>query len=101
MAMVESDVRAAVQAARERAFDGLSGDATEEETEAALREAARIALEKLAVDATVSNRLRRALGLYEHLQRDYPRPEYEGIVQALRAKLECRRGVRRDGTTCS
>ncbi len=100
VALVEGDISEALEAARERVLEALPQDATEDQTEAAVREASREAIEKLAVDATVSNDLRRAFGFYLRLKRDYPRPEYDEIVEALRAKLECRRGVRRDGTPC-
>ena len=47
------------------------------------------------------NQLEDALALYELPSSDYPDAAYAATAAVLRAKVECRRGVRRNGTECT
>ena len=90
-----------LETARAAALEALDSDATEEETAAAVKEAERVVIEGRGVTALMANRLPDALAFYEILAADYPTEQYSGTAVVLRAKLECRRSVRRDGTECT
>ena len=90
-----------LEAAREKALDDVGRRASEEERAAAVREAERKLIERKAVEAAMTNQLVDALALYELLASDYPDPAYSATAAAIRAKVECRRRVRRNGTECT
>lgn len=94
-------ISADLETAREEAVDELGRRATEEERTAAIRVAEQKLIEKKAVDAAMTNQLEDALALYELLASDYPNPEYTAAAAVIRAKVECRRNVRRNGTECT
>lgn len=97
---LEASINVAIDRPRSEAIAALGDEATEEQRQAAGAEATRLAVEKLAVDSMMSNELRQSLGYYLYLQREFPNETYSGVIAVLRAKLECRRGVRRNGTPC-
>lgn len=94
-------LEADLEKAREEALDEVGRRASEEERAAAVRAAEHELIEKKAVDAAMTNQLVDALALYELLASDYPDPAYAATAAVIRAKIECRRGVRRNGTECN
>ncbi len=97
---VVSAIDAAFTAARNAALEEIPDETTDEEVAAIISSAEQRALEELAVQAVMANNTRLALTYYDRLSRDYSSAQYTAMVRVLRAKVECRRGVRRDGTSC-
>ena len=99
---VETLIRTKQQRARARTLARLDADTSDTETEEAVTRAEKRALEELAVEAAMNNQLADSLAYYRRLARSYPDEEsYRAMAIVLQAKVECRRGVKRDGTSCN